>query len=193
MKGDQPFCNQWSLQVCQCLYVQMLFKKDSHPGPGFQSVKWHAIIIGVWVVVKRKCGSQPNHPTFHCNHAIYNCIFLHLGNYAWTSLLIEDHSIYASFLSFFVFYLQNETLLCKRFTTYVLKYDLMAKENLIVPMDETQSPPPPPPHPLPDDSTDETAMDSEAWVMKQEFKIQWNGYISVKVALWTAFHLKQLC
>lgn len=36
----------------------------------------------------------------------------------------------------------------------------MAKENLIVPMDETQSPPPP--HPLPDDSTDETAMDSEA-------------------------------
>ena len=40
----------------------------------------------------------------------------------------------------------------------------MAKENLIVPMDETQSPPPPPPppHPLPDDSTDETAMDSEA-------------------------------
>ena len=69
----------------------------------------------------------------------------------------------------------------------------MAKENLIVPMDETQSPPPPPPHPLPDDSTDETAMDSEAWVMKQEFKIQWNGYTSVKVALWTAFHLKQLC
>lgn len=38
----------------------------------------------------------------------------------------------------------------------------MAKENLIVPMDETQSPPPPPPHSLPDDSTDETAMDSEA-------------------------------
>lgn len=38
----------------------------------------------------------------------------------------------------------------------------MAKENLIVPMDETQSPPHPPPHPLPDDSTDETAMDSEA-------------------------------
>lgn len=38
----------------------------------------------------------------------------------------------------------------------------MAKENLIVPMDETQSPPPPHPHPLPDDSTDETAMDSEA-------------------------------
>ena len=27
-----------------------------------------------------------------------------------------------------------------RFTAYVLKYDLMAKENLIVPMDETQSP-----------------------------------------------------
>lgn len=58
-----------------------------------------------------------------------------------------------------IFYIwQNETLLCKRFTIYVLKYDLMAKENLIVPMDDTMSPPPPPP----EDSRDDNPMDSEA-------------------------------
>ncbi|XP_067021847.1 MOB-like protein phocein [Acropora muricata] len=37
---------------------------------------------------------------------------------------------------------ENETLLCKRFTTYVLKYDLMAKENLIVPMEDSSTPAP---------------------------------------------------
>jgi len=30
--------------------------------------------------------------------------------------------------------LQNETYLCQRFTKFVIKYSLMAKENLIVPM-----------------------------------------------------------
>ena len=58
----------------------------------------------------------------------------------------------------FLFLLQNEALLCKRFTTYVLKYDLMAKENLIVPMEDTMPPPPPPP----EDSRDDNTMDSEA-------------------------------
>ena len=53
---------------------------------------------------------------------------------------------------------QNETLLCKRFTIYVLKYDLMAKENLIVPMEDTMPPPPLPP----EDSRDDNPMDSEA-------------------------------
>lgn len=32
--------------------------------------------------------------------------------------------------------LQNETYLCQRFTKFVIKYSLMAKENLIVPMPE---------------------------------------------------------
>lgn len=32
--------------------------------------------------------------------------------------------------------LQNETYLCQRFTKFVIKYNLMAKENLIVPMPE---------------------------------------------------------
>ena len=54
------------------------------------------------------------------------------------------------------FILQNESLLCKRFTTYVLKYDLMAKENLIVPMDESSPPPPPAEEPR-----DDRPMDSE--------------------------------
>ena len=54
------------------------------------------------------------------------------------------------------FLLQNETLLCKRFTAYVLKYDLMAKENLIVPMDEAAPSPPPPEGPK-----DDGPMDSE--------------------------------
>ena len=31
-------------------------------------------------------------------------------------------------------YLQNETALCRRFSTYVLKYGLMSNENLIVPI-----------------------------------------------------------
>ena len=57
------------------------------------------------------------------------------------------------------FLLQNETLLCKRFTAYVLKYDLMAKENLIVPMDEAAPSPPPPEGPK-----DDGPMDSEAWM-----------------------------
>ena len=58
-----------------------------------------------------------------------------------------------------LFYIwQNETLLCKRFTIYVLKYDLMAKENLIVPMEDTMSLPPPPP----EDSRNDNRMDSEA-------------------------------
>ena len=55
-----------------------------------------------------------------------------------------------------VFLLQNETLLCKRFTAYVLKYDLMAKENLIVPMDEASPSPPPP-----EDPKDDGPVDSE--------------------------------
>ena len=54
------------------------------------------------------------------------------------------------------FLLQNETLLCKRFTAYVLKYDLMAKENLIVPMDDTSAPAPPP-----EDPRNDRPMDSE--------------------------------
>lgn len=33
--------------------------------------------------------------------------------------------------------LQNETYLCQRFTKFVIKYSLMAKENLIVPMPES--------------------------------------------------------
>ena len=58
--------------------------------------------------------------------------------------------------SLLFFLLQNETLLCKRFTAYVLKYDLMAKENLIVPMDEAAPSPPPPEGPK-----DDGPMDSE--------------------------------
>ena len=34
-------------------------------------------------------------------------------------------------------YFQNETALCKRFTTFVTKYNLMSKDNLIVPILET--------------------------------------------------------
>ncbi|XP_001629486.2 MOB-like protein phocein [Nematostella vectensis] len=37
---------------------------------------------------------------------------------------------------------ENETHLCQRFTSYVLKYDLMAKDNLIVPMDPQPATPP---------------------------------------------------
>lgn len=32
--------------------------------------------------------------------------------------------------------LQSETNLCSRFTAFVLKYELMAKENLIVPIED---------------------------------------------------------
>lgn len=34
--------------------------------------------------------------------------------------------------------LQNETALCRRFTTFVTKYNLMSKDNLIVPILEEQ-------------------------------------------------------
>lgn len=33
---------------------------------------------------------------------------------------------------------QNETSLCKRFTVFVTKYNLMSKDNLIVPILEDQ-------------------------------------------------------
>ena len=36
------------------------------------------------------------------------------------------------------FLLQNETNLCKRFTIFVTKYNLMSKENLIVPILDDQ-------------------------------------------------------
>ena len=36
---------------------------------------------------------------------------------------------------------QNETALCKRFTTFVTKYNLMSKDNLIVPILEDQQEP----------------------------------------------------
>ena len=39
---------------------------------------------------------------------------------------------------FFLFHLQNETFLCRRFTTFVTKYNLMSKDNLIVPILEEQ-------------------------------------------------------
>ena len=67
------------------------------------------------------------------------------------------HDFARSNESLLFFLLQNETLLCKRFTAYVLKYDLMAKENLIVPMDEAAPSPPPPEGPK-----DDGPMDSEA-------------------------------
>ena len=35
------------------------------------------------------------------------------------------------------FIFQSETNLCSRFTAFVLKYDLMAKENLIVPIEDS--------------------------------------------------------
>lgn len=37
-----------------------------------------------------------------------------------------------------LFYLQNETYLCRRFTNFVTKYNLMSKDNLIVPILEDQ-------------------------------------------------------
>lgn len=40
------------------------------------------------------------------------------------------------FHSYFHFFLQNETHLCKRFTRFVTKYDLMSRDNLIVPIFE---------------------------------------------------------
>ena len=63
--------------------------------------------------------------------------------------------------TFFLVWFQNETSLCRRFTAYVLKYNLMAKENLIVPMDEAPLPPPPPP---PQEKIEDSASseDSEA-------------------------------
>lgn len=44
--------------------------------------------------------------------------------------------------------LQNETFLCRRFTVFVTKYNLMSKDNLIVPILEDQL----------------DANESEAWV-----------------------------
>ena len=43
-------------------------------------------------------------------------------------------------LAFYYMYpFQNETHLCRRFTRFVTKYDLMSKDNLIVPiLDEDQ-------------------------------------------------------
>ena len=38
-----------------------------------------------------------------------------------------------------MFYFQNEAALCKRFTTFVTKYNLMSKDNLIVPILEEQN------------------------------------------------------
>ena len=35
-------------------------------------------------------------------------------------------------------FLQNDTALCRRFTTFVTKYNLMSKDNLIVPILEEQ-------------------------------------------------------
>lgn len=34
----------------------------------------------------------------------------------------------------YLIYFQNETYLCRRFTIFVTKYNLMSKENLIVPI-----------------------------------------------------------
>ena len=39
---------------------------------------------------------------------------------------------------YLLFYFQNETALCRRFTTFVTKYNLMSKDNLIVPILEEQ-------------------------------------------------------
>lgn len=47
------------------------------------------------------------------------------------------HSLFlSSFLSYhsYFFFLQNETHLCRRFSRFVTKYDLMSKDNLIVPI-----------------------------------------------------------
>lgn len=35
-------------------------------------------------------------------------------------------------------FLQNETFLCHRFTRFVMKYNLMSKDNLIVPILEEE-------------------------------------------------------
>ena len=39
-----------------------------------------------------------------------------------------------SHLCCFVFFFQKETSLCERFTKFVLKYDLMTNDTLIVPI-----------------------------------------------------------
>jgi hypothetical protein len=38
----------------------------------------------------------------------------------------------------FKFLFQNETYLCRRFTAFVTKYNLMSKDNLIVPIMEEE-------------------------------------------------------
>lgn len=50
-----------------------------------------------------------------------------------SSLLTLDSKI-----TFFFFFLQNETFLCHRFTKFVMKYNLMSKDNLIVPILEEE-------------------------------------------------------
>lgn len=41
---------------------------------------------------------------------------------------------YAFIFIKYLLFLQNETFLCRRFTVFVTKYNLMSKDNLIVPM-----------------------------------------------------------
>lgn len=42
------------------------------------------------------------------------------------------------FCKYAFFWFQTETALCKRFTAFVTKYNLMSKDNLIVPIMEDQ-------------------------------------------------------
>lgn len=53
----------------------------------------------------------------------------------------EDSQICIRFLKTLISLPQNETFLCHRFTRFVMKYNLMSKDNLIVPIleEEVQS------------------------------------------------------
>jgi len=46
--------------------------------------------------------------------------------------------VFTKWSKFVFFVFQNETSLCKRFTVFVTKYNLMSKDNLIVPILEDQ-------------------------------------------------------
>lgn len=58
------------------------------------------------------------------------------------------------------FHLQNETFLCHRFTKFVMKYNLMSKDNLIVPI-------------LEEEVQNSVSGESEAWWGWQHWSLYW--------------------
>ena len=55
-----------------------------------------------------------------------------------TIIYVDICLIYLVLSSKLKFFLQNETFLCHRFTKFVMKYNLMSKDNLIVPILEEE-------------------------------------------------------